>query len=137
GLERRQGEGTLHPPCRPFRRGGRWQGLGVQETPRRSGVDGRPDQATGRIGEGYREVRATGVLCQPVLPERGVQDVGTDGRIQVDADRLRRGLAIVLVTVVLQHMILREGHGFLSVWQGKKSSVTLLRGGRRPRRAAN
>ena len=108
----------------------------MQETPRRSGVDGLPDQATGRIGEGHREVRGAGVLCQPVLPERRVQEVGTDGRRQFDADRLRRGLAIVLVAVVLQHTMLREGHGFLSVLQAKKSSVTLLRGGRRPPRLA-
>ena len=138
GRKRRQGEGTPHPPCRPFRRGGNRRGLGVQETPRRSGVDDRPELATGRIGEGHREVRATGVLCQPVLPERRVQEVGMDGRLQFDAERLRRGLANVLVAVVLQHPMLREGHGFLSVLQRKESSVTWLRGGRPPlRRAAN
>ena len=59
-----------------------------------------------------------------------------DGRLQFDAERLRRGLAIVLVAVVLQHPMLREGHGFLSVLQGKKSRVTLFRGGLCPPRPA-
>jgi hypothetical protein len=99
----------------------------VQETPRRSGVDVLPDQPTGRIGEGHRQVRAAGVFCQPVLPERRVQEVGTDGRLQFDADRLRRGIAIVMVAVVLQPTMLQEGHGFLSVLQAKNSSVTLFR----------
>ncbi len=55
---------------------------------------------------------------------------------QFDADRLHRGLAVVLVAVVLQHTMLREGHGFRAVLQGKKSSVTFLWGGRRPSRLA-
>ena len=52
-----------------------------------------------------------------------------DGRWQFDAERLRRGLANDLLLVVLQHLMLREGHGFLSVLQRKESSVTGLRGG--------
>ena len=76
----------------------------------------------GRIGEYHPEVRGAGVLCQPVLPERRVQEVGTDGWRQLDAERLRSGPAMVLVAVVLQHTMLREGHGFLSVLRGKNSN---------------
>lgn len=101
----------LHPSAFILLKAG---GLGVQVTPRRSGVDVFPDQTTGRIGECDSEVRGAGVRGQPVLPERRVQQFGTDGRRQFDADCLRRGrqrsgLVIFLVAVVLQHAMLPKG----------------------------
>ena len=83
GVARRQGEGTP-VACRLLG--------GVQPTPRRPGVEARPQQASRRIDQGDRQVRGVGVGVQTLVPALRVEERGTQGRGHGDPDGRRRGL---------------------------------------------